>query len=340
MGIVCGSGLGQIANDIVDPLTIRYEDIPGFPHSSVKGHKNELVFGNLGGKYVACMKGRFHFYEGYDPKDVAIPPRIFSALGAKLMIVTNAAGGLNQSFNVGDVMMITDHIYFTGLAGVNPLIGHNDDRFGDRFTALNGLYPKDLYSIFEEIVENKEVDWNRELRKGTYMGVAGPCYETPHEVKFLNSIGGDTVGMSTLPEVCVGAQSDMQVIGLSLVTNVGIMPDSNITAPHHQEVVDNAKAAEVEIQSLVTCFLRKLSTDHLKVPRAYAHFEKLMQASNGAAGYMKTHPPQSSSSSSSCSSASTGNGKCLRSTLATVLVSVLASAVTTFTMHKILSRKR
>ena len=217
IAIVCGSGLSGLSELIRDPVRVPYKDIPHFPESTVAGHGTELVFGTLGSRSVVAQRGRFHHYEGNAYGKVALPVRVFAALGCKVMIATNAAGGLNPTFNVGDIMIINDHISFPTLTGGNPLIGANDEGFGPRFPGLTYAYPAKLKDLAEEAARARGLgDY---LQQGVYFHTSGPTYETPHEIRAMRILGGDSVGMSTVPEVIAAAHCGMSVLGLSLITN-------------------------------------------------------------------------------------------------------------------------
>ena len=215
--IVCGSGLSGLSKSITDAVAIPYADIPGFPLATVAGHGTELVFGMLGGARVVAQRGRFHAYEGNSAAAVTLPVRTFAALGARVMIATNAAGGMNVGFNVGDIMIIRDHVSFTCAAGANPLIGPNDDRFGPRFPPMTNAYPRWLKDVAAAAA--RETGLGAVLREGVYFHVSGPSYETPAEIAAFRGLGGDSVGMSTVPEVIAATHAGMAVLGLSLITN-------------------------------------------------------------------------------------------------------------------------
>lgn len=273
IGIVCGSGLGGLASTLQDPIVIHYEDLKeqGFPQSTVQGHAGELVFGTLGGKKVICMKGRFHFYEGHAPKKVGIPIYVMAALGIRVLVVTNAAGGLNPTFQVGDVMMIKDQISMCGLAGCHPLVGPNDERFGPRFPAMNGVYSPALQQVAQEAA--KAVKFSKPLHKGVYMNVSGPTYETPAEINMLRILGGESVGMSTVFEVMAAAHCGIPVLGLSLITNRCIGPDDNWDPPTHAEVLEATKTVQDEMQGLVSKIVEQLEMDSYKRGQCYEHFK-------------------------------------------------------------------
>ncbi|XP_030608732.1 purine nucleoside phosphorylase-like isoform X2 [Archocentrus centrarchus] len=201
VGIVCGSGLGGLAEMIKDPQIFKYSDIPNFPRSTVHGHAGRLVFGTLKGKPCVCMQGRFHLYEGYPIQKITLPMRVFKLMGVETMIMTNAAGGLNQDYKVGDIMIIKDHINMPGFSGVNPLSGPNDDRFGLRFPCMSDAYDRKLRKLAHDVAA--ELGYSDFLREGVYCVLGGPSFETIAECRMLHRIGADAVGMSTVHEVIV-----------------------------------------------------------------------------------------------------------------------------------------
>ncbi|WP_284140316.1 MULTISPECIES: purine-nucleoside phosphorylase [unclassified Virgibacillus] len=229
IGLILGSGLGVLADEIEHPVTIPYTEIPHFPVSTVSGHKGQLVVGELNGKQVIAMQGRFHFYEGYSMEQVTFPVRIMKLLGIETIIVTNAAGGINKAFEPGDLMIITDHI---NNMGTNPLIGPNDDEFGVRFPDMSSVYDKEYIQIALDCAQNLKLD----VRQGVYVGNTGPSYETPAEINMLRTLGGDAVGMSTVPEVIIAAHAGLRVLGVSCISNMaaGIL-EQPLT---HQEVIE------------------------------------------------------------------------------------------------------
>lgn len=243
VGIVCGSGLGGLSKCLENPLTVKYEDIPQFPKSTVEGHAGELVFGELFGMEVICMRGRFHSYEGYEMRETALPIRVMYMLGIKYLIVTNAAGGLNPDYNVGDLMIMNDHLNMPGLAGRHPLVGPNDARFGERFTPLTNCYDHELQDMAFSVAERLGLA-HKVRRGGVYCFVSGPTYETPTECKLLRLVGGDSVGMSTVPEVIVAVHCGIKVLGLSLITNKVIYPGSGGVPPSHLEVLEATQATQ------------------------------------------------------------------------------------------------
>ena len=211
-GIVLGSGLGSVADQIEDPVVIPYKEIPGYPVSTAVGHKGNFIFGTLGGKCVIAMQGRFHYYEGYSMEQVTISIRVMKVLGAQYLLVSNAAGGANQNFHVGDMVIIRDHINMMP----NPLIGPNFDEFGPRFPDMTCAYDKELRSRVRRIA--RELGYN--VHEGVYFGSTGPTYETPAEVRFYSMVGADMLGMSTIPEVIVARHCGMRVFGMSVITNI------------------------------------------------------------------------------------------------------------------------
>jgi len=235
VGIVLGSGLGNFSDEVQVEAEVDYEKIPHFPVSTVEGHKGKLIFGNLSGKKVVCMAGRFHFYEGYDAEQVVFPIRIMKLLGIKALLLSNAAGGVNPNFKVGDLMIITDHVsFFTR----NPLIGKNISEFGPRFPDMSEPYKKDLIQKARDIAKRLGI----QLREGVYFAVTGPTFETRAEYKFVHALGGDAVGMSTVQECIVANHMNLPVFAMSVITDIGIREDENKIT--HEEVLHAAKEAE------------------------------------------------------------------------------------------------
>ena len=248
IAIVLGSGLGDFADDFCD-IALSYKDIPGFEASTVKGHKGQLVFATVAGKRVVMMQGRFHYYEGHPIQKVVYPVKVFKKLGVKTLIVTNAAGGINREFNASDLMLITDHINFMH---VNPLIGPNDEELGPRFPDMTEVYKKDLQEIAMSAA--KKLDIN--LKKGVYMALTGPSYETPAEVRMARTIGADAVGMSTVPEAIVASWAGMKVIGLSCICNsaAGV----STVGLSHADVIQAAGIAKDKFKTLVKEIIREI----------------------------------------------------------------------------------
>ena len=254
VGIILGSGLGDLANEVQDARAIPYAEIPHFLRSTVHGHAGRLLLGTLEGMPVVMMQGRFHFYEGYALPAITLPVRIMHALGAHTLIVTNAAGGLNPAYRPGDFMLIRDHINLPGMAGANPLMGPNDERLGERFPALAHAYDAALRQLAREAAARYA---NTTLHEGVYVMVSGPSYETGAELKFLHAMGADAVGMSTAPEVVVARHMGMHVLGLSLITNAATGDDSEQV--NHAEVLSTAEAARVRFTMLVRGILQGMA---------------------------------------------------------------------------------
>ncbi|OWZ05234.1 Purine nucleoside phosphorylase I, inosine and guanosine-specific [Phytophthora megakarya] len=260
IGVVCGSGLGGLSKCLSNQETIKYEDIPQFPRSTVEGHAGELVFGDLDGIHVVCMRGRFHCYEGYDMRETALPIRVMYLLGIKYLLVTNAAGGLNPDFNVGDLMIMNDHLNMPGLSGQHPLIGPNDSRFGARFTPLSNCYDKKLQDLAFTVAEKLGLAYK--FRKGAYCFVSGPTYETPTECRFLRLVGGDAVGMSTVPEVIVAAHCGLKVLGMSLITNKALFPGEERDPASHNEVLETVQATQHDVERYVRDLIAAIGKQH------------------------------------------------------------------------------
>lgn len=243
IGIILGSGLGTLGEKIENPQYVDYKDIPSFPVSTAPGHVGRFVFGTLNGKKVMCMQGRIHLYEGYEVQNVVMPIRVMKMMGVKKLIVTNAAGGINESFNVGDIMVITDHINFTGK---NCLIGKNDDEFGCRFPDMSFAYAPKL----REIAFNCAEKLGMKLQQGVYIGCTGPSYETPAEIRAFRIMGADTVGMSTVQEVIAANHCGIDVLGFSLVSNKAAgLSGERLT---EEEVLTIGRQKSEEMQKLIT----------------------------------------------------------------------------------------
>jgi purine-nucleoside phosphorylase len=241
IAVVLGSGLGNFVQEIVVQHEIPYSQIPHFTVSTVQGHSGKLIFGTIAGKNIVAMAGRFHFYEGYAAEDVVFPIRVMKFLGVETIFLSNAAGGVNTSFKVGDLMVIKDHISF---ATKNPLIGKNDDRLGPRFPDMSEPYNKQLIKKAKEIANQKNID----LKEGVYFCVTGPTFETHAEYKTVHVLGGDAVGMSTVQEVIVARHMNMKVFAMSVITDIGIRDDDNIIT--HEEVLQAAKEAEPKFSTI------------------------------------------------------------------------------------------
>ena len=249
IAIILGTGLGSLVDSIDDKQFIAYKDIPNFPVSTVEGHSGNLIFGTLGGKRVIAMQGRFHYYEGYDMKQVTFPVRVFKALGVDTLFVSNAAGGMNKEFEVGDVMVITDQI---NLFPENPLRGKNYNELGPRFPAMTEPFDHKLIALADQIASEKGM----RLMHGVYVGTTGPTFETPAEYEHFRIIGGDAVGMSTVPEVIVARHGDMRVFGVSVITDLG---GKDITeVPSHEEVQQAAIKAQPSVVALISEMVRRI----------------------------------------------------------------------------------
>ncbi len=240
--IILGSGLGALVDHISEKNYIPYNEIPNFPVSTVEGHQGNLIFGKLGDRPVLAMQGRFHYYEGYDMKQVTFPVRVMKALGVKTLYVSNAAGGMNKDFQVGEIMIITDHI---NLFPENPLRGKNYNELGPRFPSMTEAYSHRLIALADEVAREQGI----RVMHGVYVGTSGPTYETPAEYEYFRVIGGDAVGMSTVPEVIVANHAGIEVFGLSVITDLG--GKDMHEAPSHEEVVKAAEAAQPRMMALV-----------------------------------------------------------------------------------------
>jgi len=244
VGIVLGSGLGGVAEKIENRTVIPYKEIPHFPVSTVEGHSGNLIIGKFGGKNVVAMQGRFHYYEGYNMKEVTFPIRVMHFLGVKTLIVSNAAGGLNPAFKVGDIMLITDHI---NLFPEHPLRGKNLSDLGVRFPDMSKVYDKELIETAEKIAKKENI----RIQKGVYIGSTGPTLETPAEYKLFRTFGADSTGMSTVPEVIVAHHQRMKVFGMSVITNASVPADPEAETTH-EEVQNVAGQIEPNMTKLIT----------------------------------------------------------------------------------------
>ena len=251
IGIILGTGLGELANRIVQRKEIPYEKIPYFPVSTVEGHSGKLIIGKLGGKQVVALQGRFHYYEGYDMKQVTYPVRVMQLLGIDYLFVSNAAGGMNGSFKVGDLMLIEDHI---NLFPEHPLRGKNDPELGTRFPDMSEAYDHNLRKLASEIAEKNSI----KLQFGVYIGTQGPTFETPAEYHYFKIIGGDAVGMSTVPEVIVARHAGMKVLAFSIITDLGVY--GKIVEISHEEVLEAAKIAQPKLAFIMEEVIKNLAT--------------------------------------------------------------------------------
>nr|CAX70423.1 purine-nucleoside phosphorylase [Schistosoma japonicum] len=244
VGIICGSGLGKLADGIKDKKIIPYKDIPNFPQTSVPGHSGNLVFGTISGRNVIVMQGRFHMYEGYNKDEIALPIRVMKILGVKILMVSNVAGGLNRNLKCGDFVILKDHIYFPGLGLNNILVGPNQEEFGPRFPALSDAYNTELRKLALDVA--KQNSFEDLVHEGVYVMNGGPCYETPAECKMLLQLGCDVVGMSTIPEVIIARHCGIKVFAVSLVTNISVLEvDTQVIANHEEVLETSAKRAEL-----------------------------------------------------------------------------------------------
>lgn len=252
LGVILGSGLGDFVKEISIETEIAYGDLPHFPVSTVSGHEGKLIFGHIAGSAVVAMQGRFHYYEGYPMPQVVYPIRVLRGLGVDTLFLSNASGGVNPSFEVGDLMIITDHI---NLMGTNPLIGPNDDRLGPRFPDMSNAYDPALVRMAADEAQKLEL----KIHRGVYAAVTGPVYETPAEYRMIRILGADAVGMSTVPENITARHLGMRVFALSVITDLGV--EGRIREISHEEVVRAARAAEPRLASLVLALIRRLDVN-------------------------------------------------------------------------------
>jgi purine-nucleoside phosphorylase len=248
VGIILGTGLGGLVNDIDIEHSISYEDIPNFPVSTVEGHSGRLIFGKLGGKTVVAMQGRFHFYEGYNMEQVTFPVRVMKYLGIKHLIVSNASGGVNPDYEIGDLMVINDHINLIP----NPLIGKNINEFGPRFPDMSEPYCPEMIKIVDAIAKKNNI----KIQKGVYVAVTGPTLETPAEYFYFRKIGGDTVGMSTVPEVVIARHMDIPCFAISVITDLGV--PGKIKKVTHEDVQNVAEVTEPKLTLLIKELISKI----------------------------------------------------------------------------------
>jgi purine-nucleoside phosphorylase len=248
-GIVLGTGLGGLVNEIEITTTIAYNDIPNFPVSTVKGHEGKLIFGKLGGKNVVAMQGRFHYYEGYTMQELTFPIRVLKHLGIKLLILSNAAGGVNPDYEIGDLMVIKDHI---NLMGNNPLIGKNDTGLGPRFPDMSETYDKKVIRQFTKLARVHNIHF----QVGVYAAVTGPTFETPAEYKYISILGADAVGMSTVPEAIVARHMSLPVFAVSVISDLGV--EGKIVEISHDDVIDAASLVEPKMTLVIKEMIEKL----------------------------------------------------------------------------------
>jgi purine-nucleoside phosphorylase len=249
VGVILGTGLGGLVKEITVEYTLPYNEIPNFPVSTVEGHSGKLIFGELGGKKVMAMQGRFHYYEGYNMQQITFPVRVMKALGVKTLVVSNASGGMNPNFEVGEIMIINDQI---NLFPSNPLIGKNIDSLGPRFLDMSEAYKKEYVELGKKIAKENNI----KVSEGVYAGLTGPCFETPAEYRYLWRMGADAVGMSTVPEVIVAKHSGMDCFGISIVTDLGV--EGLVQTVSHEEVQHIARLQEPKMSLIVREFIRSI----------------------------------------------------------------------------------
>jgi len=252
IGLVLGSGLGTLADTLADRAVIPYEDIPGWPRATVSGHRGNLVIGEMEGRIVAAQQGRAHYYEGYTMQQVTFPIRVMHALGIRTVILTNAAGGVHPSYQVGDLMLIEDHINLPGMVGANPLMGPNDDQGGERFVGLAQAYDRKLRQRALKVAQENEIP----LHSGVYCAVSGPSFETPAEIRMIRALGGDAVGMSTVHEVLVARHAGMRVMACSGVTNRAIDAVDTDLETNHEEVLEASKVIVPRLTAILKGVLK------------------------------------------------------------------------------------
>jgi len=245
-GIILGTGLGSLVEDITIEVKVPYAEIPNFPVSTVKGHSGNLIYGTLAGKKVIAMQGRFHYYEGWSLKEATFPIRVLKILGTQNLIVSNAAGGVNENFSIGDIMIINDHI---NLIPDHPLRGENDERFGPRFVDMHEPYSLAMIAKIEGIAQAEKI----KIQKGIYLSLSGPTFETPAEYRMVRILGTDAVGMSTVPEVIVAKHMGMDCLGISVITDLGL--EGQVEEVSHEAVQEAAKLAQKDLSVLVQQFV-------------------------------------------------------------------------------------
>ncbi|XP_052126181.1 purine nucleoside phosphorylase isoform X2 [Frankliniella occidentalis] len=259
IGIICGSGMGCLADALTDSTSFPYETIPYFPTPTVPGHMGRLVFGYLGDVPVMCMQGRFHYYEGYPLWKCAMPVRVMKLVGVTHLLASNAAGGLNNNYKVGDIMIIKDHINLLGFAGNNPLMGPNDERFGPRFPAINRAYDYSVRRMAKAVAS--EMNINNIVHEGVYSVVGGPSFETIAEIRMLAALGVDAVGMSTVHEVITARHCGMTSFAFSLITNKSVTDYESYEEPNHAEVIDMGKHREPVLKEFIARLVKKIEHD-------------------------------------------------------------------------------
>jgi purine-nucleoside phosphorylase len=252
IGLILGTGLGGLAEAIQQPTIIPYSELPGWPLSTVQGHAGRLVLGELDGQSLLVMQGRIHYYEGYDMAQVTLPIRVMQLLGIEILIVTNAAGAINPNFMPGDVMLITDHLNLVGMAGLNPLIGPNLDEFGPRFPDMSQAYDRELCELSRKVANENKLA----LHEGVYVGLSGPSFESPADLRFLRLAGADSVGMSTVPEVIVARHGGTRVLGFSGISNKANLDGNTVTS--HEEVLASGNVIVPKLETLIRGVLQAL----------------------------------------------------------------------------------
>lgn len=252
IGMILGSGLGDLANSIQNPDVIPYSELPHWPTSTVFGHAGRLVIGTLENQPILVMQGRIHFYEGISMSQVTLPVRVMQRLGIEIMVVTNAAGAIHPDFVPGDLMLITDHLNFVGMAGFNPLIGPNMAEFGQRFPDMSQAYDRALNDLARKAAQENGI----QLREGVYVGLSGPSFETPADLRFLRIAGADAVGMSTVPEVTIARHGNTRVLGISGISNKANLDGNTLTT--HEEVLEAGKVIAPKLEKIIRSVLRSL----------------------------------------------------------------------------------
>lgn len=250
IGMILGSGLGPLAEEVINPDTIPYSALPNWPVSTVEGHEGQIIIGELEGQHVLIMQGRTHFYEGYSMNTLSLPVRVMSRLGIKILVITNAAGAVNPDFNPGELMLLSDHLNLLGMAGHNPLMGPNIVEFGPRFPDMSQIYDRELRRIVRSVADKNEII----LQEGVYVCLAGPSFESPADLRFLHGVGVDAVGMSTVPEAIVARHSGIRVVGISGISNKSNLDGETVTT--HEEVLE---AGHVLLPKLITVIRGLLS---------------------------------------------------------------------------------
>lgn len=256
IGLVLGSGLGKLVDTLQDRVVVPYDDIPGWPKSTVEGHQGNLVIGELCGQIVAAQQGRAHFYEGYSMQEVTFPIRVMKELGIHTVMLTNAAGGINKSYEVGDLMLLEDHINLPGMTGANPLMGPNDEQLGIRFVGMSQTYDRPLRQRALDVAREHNIP----LHSGVYVGLSGPFFETPAEIRMIRAIGGDAVGMSTVNEVLVARHAGMRVMACSGITNCAIDEVDTELETNHEEVLEAGEIISPRLTTILKGVLSNLPT--------------------------------------------------------------------------------